>query len=265
MTADYLKKSTARGGSTLDAYAQELRKFMTGTYWPALASGKNPDVSKYTPSAILALLNIGSAFNIYDTRMSVPRGFDLTKLRFTPWYDFSFFEERALNNVITKYLPDHVNYKTTSKYINASWKDWFNPSEGAWESWEGSDTLKNGLPDIVATIGLDPAVKLLTVHGYYDSATYFFRTELDLKGVVLDKEKNITLLDRVPVKNFAGGHMIYYSEEARVPLKRTLDEFYDAPPYGTGPTVVKAEELARTLPVQRVAAPVKSMHQEPAL
>jgi hypothetical protein len=113
---------------------------------------------------------------------------------------------------------------------------------------------------IVESIKYAPSLKLLTVLGYYDTITTFFQSELDLKGVIIDPATNRTLLDRVPVKNFAGGHMIYYSEEARAPLKKTLDEFYDAPPYGTGPTIVKARDLVAAAPAQRAPVSAISLH-----
>lgn len=209
-------------------------------------------------------LNENAAFNNYDTRMHVSavwrwgRGVFLHYEK--PWYDFSLFEERALYNVITNYLPGHVNYQSSEAYITASWKDWFHPNKGAFESWFGSAELPNGLPDIVETLIMDPSLKLLTVHGYYDAATPFYRTELSLKGVEIDPVKKTTLLDRIPVKNFEGGHMIYYSEKARAPLKKTLGEFYDAPPYGTGPTIVKARDLVAAVPVQRAPVPAVALH-----
>jgi len=68
---------------------------------------------------------------------------------------------------------------------------------------------------------------VLVLHGYYDLITPFYQTELDLKSIGLG--------DRVPVKNFKGGHMTYTSEDARVPMKAALDEYYDAPPFKVPP------------------------------
>ncbi|PSH59834.1 hypothetical protein FY050_12100 [Phyllobacterium endophyticum] len=260
--ADYFNMTQERGDRSIDEYAQVLRDFMVKEYLPALKAGKTIDVSKYSGPARPAEF----IHNSYDYRMylrleTVPVTFmGLTGLMPVPLdYEFDFVEERAFNNVITDYLPRHVNYKTASPYINASWKDWFHPAEGAFESWN-FEFPASGLPDIVAAIGIDPTIKLLTVHGYYDTVTPFYRSELSLKGVEIDPVKKTTLLDRIPVKNFAGGHMMYYSEEARAPMKKTLDEFYDAPPYGTGPTVIKAQGLVAAAPMQRAPVPAQALH-----
>ncbi|WP_271895563.1 S10 family serine carboxypeptidase-like protein [Candidatus Phyllobacterium onerii] len=255
MTADYLKKTTARGDLSLDEYAQVLRDSMMKQHSDGI------DLSKYLgPDPLIE----DAIHNAYDYRMYLKVNWVSAsfwgapvKLPTEPWYKFDFFEERALNNIITAYLPAHVNYKSASAYTSASWSDWFHSASGAFESWD-FDNSANGLPDIVEILKYDPSLKLLTVHGYYDTVTPFRRSELDLEGVVFDKDKNLTLLDRIPVKNFAGGHMIYYSEEARAPLKKTLDEFYDAPPHGNGPTIVKARDLVATIPAQR-AAPVPAI------
>ncbi len=64
-------------------------------------------------------------------------------------------------------------------------------------------------------------------HGYYDKVTPFYTTEwnLEMSG----------LKDLVPVKNYHGGHMIYYSDDARVALKRDVADFYRAPPVAIAP------------------------------
>lgn len=204
----------------------------------------------------------GYAFNSYDGRMHL-------KLEPFTWmpdaltYSFDFFEEDALNNRITSHLPEYVNYTAKAHYINGSWQTSDPvPEKGpelAFELWQGRNGA-SGLANIVAAIARDPSLKLLTVHGYHDTVTPFVRSELDLKGVVFDPAKNLTLLDRVPVKNFVGGHMIYYAQESRAPLIKTLHEFYDAPPYGTGPTIAKAQSLSIPSPAQHAPATAISLH-----
>ena len=77
----------------------------------------------------------------------------------------------------------------------------------------------------------NPALKLLVLHGSQDTATPGFQTELDLKDLLFKKgeggEPDKTMLDRMPVKWFEGGHMIYNTEESREPLNKLLDQYYD--------------------------------------
>jgi len=117
-------------------------------------------------------------------------------------------------------LPDEFNYHNAAEYsllgdvILSLWK---------YERVNKVQNSRSSLPDLVGTLTYDSAVKMLALHGYYDLVTPFHQTELDLLGA--------GLAQRIPVENFEGGHMIYYSEEARIPAKKTLDAFYDAPPY----------------------------------
>lgn len=286
MVADALGKSTARAKETsLESYAGTLgdiaAKYAADTssiaptytglqtrisplfaftttgrrwFWPNVLGFK---------SYMSAQLMPGYLFNAYDGRMHVKLAQGMV---FNPYenpmsYNFDFFEDDALSKRIATHLPDYVNYKPKARYINTSWQTPDPVADKgpklAFELWKdrGKGT---GLPSIVAAITRDPSLKLLTVHGYHDTVTPFRRSELDLKNVAFGKDK--TLLDRVPVKNFVGGHMIYYAQESRAPLKRTLDEFYDAPPYGTGPTVAKAQSLSVAAPVQRAPVPAIALH-----
>ncbi|UXN61495.1 S10 family serine carboxypeptidase-like protein [Phyllobacterium zundukense] len=271
MVADALGKSTARTKETSNEdYAETLRgiatqysadhKFIAQPYTdletriPPQFGTEGINYNQLNFMFYMLNLMPGYNFNVYDGRMHVKLAPDFVIGTQMP-YDFNFFEEDALRNRITSYLPDYVNYKPKARYINASWQT-PDPVRDkgpklAFELWKGRDGA-SGLGNIVAAIARDPSLKLLTVHGYHDTVTPFHRSELDLKIAALDK--------RVPVKNFVGGHMIYYAQESRGPLIKTLDEFYDAPPYGTGPTIVKARDLVAASPVQRAPVPAKALH-----
>ena len=236
MVADALGKSTARSKETsLESYAKTLEDIAV-----KYAADQNFIASPYTGlekripvnlwnrldfEQYAAALMPGYDFNAYDGRMHVKLKKNPTSDFKALKYEFNFFEEDALNNRITSYLPEHVNYKPGARYINASWQS-SDPGavkgpKLAFELWKDKGGA-SGLINIVAAIARDPSLKLLTLHGYHDTVTPFRRSELDLKGASLDK--------RVPVKSFVGGHMIYYAQESRASLINVLDEFYDAPP-----------------------------------
>ena len=266
MVADALGKSTARTKETsLESYAATLGDIAVKyaadqTFIASSYTGLEKRIPAYFGGELYfqryaAALMPGYEFNAYDGRMHV-------KLKKNPksgftalTYEFDFFEEDALNNRITSYLPEHVNYKPSARYINASWQS-SDPGavkgpELAFELWKGRDGA-SGLPNIVAAIARDPSLKLLTVHGYHDTVTPFRRSELDLENATLDK--------RVPVKSFVGGHMIYYAQESRASLIKALDEFYDAPPYGTGPTIAKAQSLRLASAQHAAPVPAAALH-----
>lgn len=84
---------------------------------------------------------------------------------------------------------------------------------------------------------MEPSFKVLIVHGYTDTATPYHQSELDLQAVGLEKD--------VPVKTFEGGHMIYFTQTSRAPLKTTLDEYYLGLPYSYDPAPVVTTQNVR--------------------
>ena len=150
------------------------------------------------------------SINPYDARINVPKDA----------YNITIYEDDAFAAGIKAALPSMFNYKTASKYMMMS--------DPAFDNWKynrdsAMPYYTSSIPDLVQTLGYDPSVKMLVLHGYYDLVCPFHLTELDLA--------NVGLTARVPVKNYAGGHMIYESEEARVPMKQELDKFYTQPAY----------------------------------
>ncbi|MBB3235529.1 S10 family serine carboxypeptidase-like protein [Phyllobacterium endophyticum] len=179
--------------------------------------------------------------NIYDSRMHI-KG-DATRRISPKPYDFDFYEHKAFHNVFTRYMPEYLNYTNGSYYqqlkleggINAKW---------VWKDGTTNRAMTTTIPDIIGALEADPSVKYLAVHGYYDTVTPFYTTEMNLARGGLKY--------RIPVNNYHGGHMIYYSNDARVALKKDVAAFYRAPP------VFAASEASAT------AAPVASVKQRAA-
>ncbi|RCW86367.1 S10 family serine carboxypeptidase-like protein [Phyllobacterium bourgognense] len=204
--------------------------------WPTVTVGKcEPD--RKQQEGYMNALKPGFSYNLYDTRMvlesSVP-------------YDFEYSEDDAFKARMATFVPEYLNYKNSAEYIaspNLTNKDL---SKGwDWGTNRGGVEKKktSSLSDLALAINGAPGLKLIVTHGYFDAATPFFQTELDLDVVVNVHGADVKLSDRIPVHNFEGGHMIYYVEKARPALKRTMDNFYDAPPY-TPPATVPARKSA---------------------
>ncbi|MBB5406042.1 MULTISPECIES: S10 family serine carboxypeptidase-like protein [Paraburkholderia] len=245
MTADYFKKSVKRGTQTQEQYLDELRTLAKATFqttfntyfdangkansqWNAYAAStagqallnRIADYTgipastwkssfNYTPEPFRGALVSGYTLGRYDARMKVPTGNSFAA---------DDYINMAFLNQLKTYFPDFVNYKTQSSYepLNSAtvinWK---------WKRTGSKYYYPQSITDIQAVLTANPDAKLLILHGYEDIATPGFQTELDLEGV--------NLSDRIPVKWFEGGHMIYNTEIARLPLKQAIDSYYQSP------------------------------------
>jgi carboxypeptidase C (cathepsin A) len=252
MTADAFKQSTARGNRTIDEYMQEVRKFakeinlpatrkvLDGTF-PAFSQtdgGKSyiKELERFTglsntwsgginisptgDNGFMTKLKPGYTVNVYDMRMVIQGRVN---------YKFSYAEDPAFHKQIKAYLPDYFNYNNSS-YYEASLSVTTRSFEWDWSS-RGGRTKTNTLEDITQALNYAPGLKLMVTHGYFDGRTPTFQSELDLDKTVKINGKDVNLLERIPLHNFEGGHMMYHVESELPKLKKTIVDFIDAPPY----------------------------------
>ncbi|MBT9493097.1 MAG: peptidase S10 [Paucibacter sp.] len=215
----------------LGAHMTQLRDFSASRYTPAvldLLAGKPvptelpPLLRDYTG---LALAHWQSGFNLqpgtfrnqlmpgallgrYDARVSAPVGSELA----AEGDPSSTVIGASFSAAIATYLRDTLRYRNASTYVLFS---------NAIESWNfrhaGKD-LPDTIPDLGAALALNPQLRVLALNGYHDLATPFYQTELDLA--------RLNLPGRVLVRNYAGGHMTYLDDAARVASKVDLQAFY---------------------------------------
>jgi carboxypeptidase C (cathepsin A) len=215
----------------LSAYMTQMRDFSSRRYMPAvnalIAGGAvsaelPPLLSDYTglaltrwqnnfnlpPSVFRNQLIPGTLIGRYDARMSVPVGSTLASEGDPSITVIS----ASFSNAITSYLRDTLRYRNDSTYVLSS---------NAIESWDfrhaGRD-LPDTVPDLGAALLLNPKLRVLALNGYHDLATPFYQTELDLA--------RLNLPNRILVRNYAGGHMTYLDDAARVASKLDLQAFY---------------------------------------
>ncbi|RCW86369.1 S10 family serine carboxypeptidase-like protein [Phyllobacterium bourgognense] len=163
-----------------------------------------------SPVQFLTRLVPGSSLGFFDAR---------AKLSHFGSPAAALYTGAGFADAIRTALPEMFNYHNVSPYmlrddsIRGPWK---------FEREHKLQPYRTGLPDLVATLKRDPAVRALALHGYYDLLTPFHQTELGLAGA--------GLAGSVPVELYEGGHMLFDDDKARAQAKKTLDAFYDGRP-----------------------------------
>jgi carboxypeptidase C (cathepsin A) len=272
MTADFFKQSSFRvAGTSSEDYGKKLRAFVENEYVPTLE--RYNDAKKWKPFAKTAAgrefvrklasmtgikaevwsenpvrdtryfrsaLKPAHVLGRYDGRMIVPEsgipglfGDLLGIVGLIKKYAADDYIDNAYLKGLQRLLPEFLNYKVKAPYQKDNrWALIF------W-NWSQSDqpgytfTLWNrvqSLSDFKSAYVYDPNLKFLVLAGNEDLATPAYQAELDLKNAGLNTARNP---ERVPVKTFEGGHMTYNTEGSRIPMKRALDAFYQAPPYNS--------------------------------
>ncbi|PSH64637.1 S10 family serine carboxypeptidase-like protein [Phyllobacterium sophorae] len=217
----------------LDRYVDYIRNFHANTYIPMFkklfplfaetVDGKKvlkeiqgilaiPDLRWSSVSLAISRLFLpkkDSKYGVFDARMIATD------------YDPDYFDSEVLGNALKDHLPNSVNYvpRTSPDYAVVCNRC----------KWDYEMSQLGGVTDLAAVLKTDPKLKILALLGYYDNAVWFYQVESQLKIAKLDTDKRVT------VKRFASGHMTYYTEAARGPLKKALDEFY-APATGVAAT-----------------------------
>jgi carboxypeptidase C (cathepsin A) len=110
------------------------------------------------------------------------------------------------------YLADVLHYTAGSTYAP------FNDIIERWNFSHDGKTVPDTVPDLAAAMTLNPALKVLSLSGYYDLATPFHQTEIDLAR--LGANPNIM------VRNYHSGHMGYLDNAARRAARTDLGAFY---------------------------------------
>lgn len=150
---------------------------------------------------------------IDDGREFLPRqAIDPSLDRVDIYYDF-----------IKTYQADFMNYKPTSPYLGLNGgiiDNWNFEPDPRLPGAEGR--LGTSLPDMAFALTLNPNLKVLIQHGYYDLNTVFHQTELNITRA--------GLAAKVPVKTYEGGHGVLPGKTRSYEhVMQDLDAFYAQP------------------------------------
>ena len=72
-------------------------------------------------------------------------------------------------------------------------------------------------------MALNPYLRVFSANGYYDAVTPFFQTRLNFEAMPVGSPRD---LERLTVRNYPSGHMVYLDNASRTAMKADLAEFY---------------------------------------
>lgn len=84
------------------------------------------------------------------------------------------------------------------------------------------DTLVGATDDLRFAMCMNPHMKVLVTHGYYDMVTPYFSSERLVQQMKLMPEQKKNL----HIRHFGGGHMFYTWEDSRVAFRNWVREVY---------------------------------------
>lgn len=241
-TAWYHKKAGQR--KTLEDFVEECRKFTYETYTPALYKGNL--LSETEKDAIADKLVYFTGLDkkyILHSNIRILMGRFQKKLLETEGLSIGRLDGRFMGNEIDKvaerpHLGDPASYQISSAYTaslnhyfaselkikmdrpyitsggGSGWR-WRTVPDGQY--WEPMPV--NTAPHLGETMRRNPAMKVMVASGYYDLITPFFDAEYTFA-------RNGIVTDRVDMKYYEAGHMMYTHEEDLVKLAKDIRAFF---------------------------------------
>jgi len=242
----------------LKSFLDEVRAFARGAYAEALSLGHDlPEVRREAIAAKLSgYLGLSTRYLLQanlrvdasrfrkellrDERLVLGRydgrfeGTDADAAGETPGYDPSSTGitgafVASLNDYLARELKftSNESYRTSGQNLNQLW-DWKHRVGGG----GGGPVAAQGRAQQQPWVGADladamrknPRLKVLSVNGYYDLATPFFLTEMDLAHLQLEPK----LRGNISFAYYPSGHMVYLDLGSLKKLKADLAAFYEA-------------------------------------
>ena len=125
-----------------------------------------------------------------------------------------------VTSAIVDYIQGALAYKIDEPYrllnydANAKW-DWNVASQG------GEPHLPSSIDELKQSLALDPKLRVMIVHGMYDTITPYFATKY-----VIDHVPDFGDASRLQLKLYPGGHMNYSRDVSRAALRADAMKLY---------------------------------------
>lgn len=245
MAATAWYHGAAGEGKSLEAFVQEAREFIYDEYAPALLRGSTLDEEqkKQIASRLAYFTGLDEAYIMRaNLRVTAPRfrkellrpkGLTLGGLdsRYTlEEYDqtaarptHSDAASTAISSAYTAALHEHLSqnlqvkmdrpYLTSNRSIYPKWS-WRPVPKG--RTWEPS--YVNVAPHLSWAMRTNQEMKVMVANGYYDLVTPFFDAEYTF-------QRHGILMDRVDMRYYEGGHMMYTRQRELEQLSADIRTF----------------------------------------
>jgi carboxypeptidase C (cathepsin A) len=124
----------------------------------------------------------------------------------------------AFGNAFTGYVGDTLGYHTELKY------DLLNLEVNrAWDYKADGNLVSPGVPDLRKLLALNPSLRVFIAHGYFDLACPFSGSRWLVEHIPVGR-------DRVRLKVYPGGHMLYTRPDSRAALSHDVAALYATAP-----------------------------------
>ncbi len=231
-------------GASVEAVAEEARRFAIGPFATALLKGQDlpaeerasvrRELSRLTGLSETYLEQADLRVNdqrfykelLRDRGLTVGRldsrytGRDYDNAGETPDNDPSFYGiDAGYTAAINSWTRETLGYKTDREYQSIGrepGRNWDWSLDGS-----GSSAYLNVAPLIGQAMRQNSQLRLFNAQGWYDFATPFFGAEYSLKRTGIPQ-------DRITWKYYDAGHMMYIRDEDRAKLSADIREFIRA-------------------------------------
>ncbi|WP_419731098.1 S10 family peptidase [Lichenicola sp.] len=124
----------------------------------------------------------------------------------------------AYGNAFTGYVGDVLGFRTALRYDLLNLK-----VNSAWDYKQGSETVARGMPDLRKLLALNPSLRVFIANGYFDLTCPFAGSRWLIEHMPVGR-------DRVRLKVYPGGHMIYTRPDSRAALAHDVAALYAGSP-----------------------------------
>ncbi|MCQ8279114.1 peptidase S10 [Acetobacteraceae bacterium KSS8] len=160
----------------------------------------------------------GRLYSLYDDTLSIadpyPSGEDNADSPEPVLAGFGL----AYGNAFTGYVGDTLGFHTELKY------DLLNLGvNGAWDYKADGEPMARNMPELRKLLALNPSLHVFIAHGMFDLACPFAGTRWLVEHIPVGR-------DRIRLKLYPGGHMLYTRPDSRAALSHDVAALYAATP-----------------------------------